>query len=309
MMAAKSGSNGNRILLISFVTTFLVLSTAAALIIYIPKLQTIQHIPTSYEVKTPDWIRFVPPGPEKVTMMNFTGIYQAIGNYSVFTSENLLEVLDFSTKVTIRNSAFAVSVYYQNPNPNSEELVLNILKMDHLTYSSLQGELETMSSEKVAYGGVAIYQVTRSTSNSTAYVIGYVCLSDGYLIYSDSAKGLDLIKSALDNEAGNMRLIDDPKVKAAFYVLTPGSELAFSYSTFPYVVSDVLATSTTVSYEGNSIITRSLYAFNTTSTAEKDLDKIKQANLNASDFQVIDNYILVIAKYDKANLLSELRSL
>ena len=86
-------------------------------------------------------------------------------------------------------------------------------------------------------------------------------------------------------------------------------ELAYSYSKLPYAVSDVVATSTMVRFDSNTIITSSVYVFNTTSTAQHDIDKIKQANLNATDFQIIDNYILVTAKYDKANLLGELRSI
>jgi hypothetical protein len=122
---------------------------------------------------------------------------------------------------------------------------------------------------------------------------------------------MDLIKGALDNEDGGTGLIDRPEVKASMYLLSQGkgAELAFSYSRFLYTVSDVVATSTMVRYDSGSILTSSVYSFNTTSTAQKNLDKIKQANLNASGFQIIDNYILVTAKYGKANLLGELRSL
>ena len=47
----------------------------------------------------------------------------------------------------------------------------------------------------------------------------------------------------------------------------------------------------------------------TQADAEKNLDNIKQANNNATDFQVMDNYILVVARYDKSYLMGELRSL
>ncbi|MGD0803128.1 MAG: hypothetical protein ABSA11_03545 [Candidatus Bathyarchaeia archaeon] len=310
-MGIKSISKGNRIFLISFVATFLILSIVAFVIIYFPRLQTIQHLPTSYDVSAPDWMKFVVPGPDKVTLMNFTNIYRVNGTYSVFASDKLLVLLGFSTQVTVEKSPFLVTAEYPNPNPNLNETALNILKPDSVTYSALQGELNSKSSANYTYGENTLYEVTRSTSDSPAYVIGYVCLRGGYLLYSDGSEGMILIKSALDNEVGNSRLIDDQVVKAGLYVLTQekGNELAYSYSKFSYSVSDVVSTSTTVRYDTSSIITSSLYAFNTTSTAQQDLDKIKQANLKASSFQIIDNYILVVTKYDKANLLGELRSL
>jgi hypothetical protein len=310
-MGIKSISKGNRILLISFVATFLTLSAVTLIIIYLPRLQTIQHLPASYSVATPDWMRFIVPGLDKVTLMNFTNIYKVNGDFSVFTSDKLLVLSGFSTQVTITDSSFSVTASYPNPNPNSDELALNILKLDAVTYSTLQGELMAKKSANYTYGGSVLYQVTRSTSDSPAYVVGYVCLRGGYLLYSDGAKGMDLIKSALDNEAGNLSIVNDPGVKATLYLLSQkkGTELAYSYSKFPYSVNDVLVTSTTVRYDSNSLFTSSVYAFNTTSTAQQDLDKIKQANLNASDFQIIDNYILVTAKYDKATLLGELRSI
>jgi len=92
-------------------------------------------------------------------------------------------------------------------------------------------------------------------------------LRNGYLLYSDGAKGLDLIKSALDNESGTSRLVDNQEIKASLYLLSQGkgTELAYSYSKFPYSVSDVVASSTMVRYDSNNIVTSSVYSFNTTS--------------------------------------------
>jgi len=310
-MGIKSISKGNRILIVSFLATFLVLSAAALAIIYLPHLQTIQHIPSSYSVLIPNWMRFVAGGLDKVTVMNFTNIHTVNGDFSVFTSEELLVLSGFPMQVNVTNSDYLVTASYPNPNPNSDELVLNIIKLNSRTYTVLQSELRNVSSPTIAYGGTVLYQVTRSTSDSPAYVNGYVCLRNGYLLYSDGAKGLDLIKSALDNESGTSRLVDNQEIKASLYLLSQGkgTELAYSYSKFPYSVSDVVASSTMVRYDSNNIVTSSVYSFNTTSTAQGDLDKIKQANLNSTDFQVVDNYILVTAKYNKANLLGELRSI
>jgi hypothetical protein len=309
-MGIKSISKGNRILIVSFVATFIVLSAAALAIIYLPRLQTLQHIPSTYSVVTPNWMRFVAKGPDKITVMNFTNIHTVNGDFSVFTSEELLVLSGFS-KVNVTNSQYLVTASYANPNPNSDELTLNVIKTNSATYAELQGELPIMSSAAYSYGQNIIYQVTRFTSDSPAYVNGYACLRDGYLLYSDGISGMDLIKTALDNEAGTTRLIDESEVKASLYLLSQGKgvELAYSYSKFPYAVTDVVATATIVRYDSNTLITSSVYVFNTTSAAQRDIDKIKQANLNATDFQIIDNYILVTAKYDKANLLGELRSI
>ena len=310
-MGIKSISIGNRMLIVSFAATFIVLSAVALAIIYLPRLQTLQHIPATYSVVTPDWMRFVANNPDKITVMNFTNIHTVNGDFSVFTSEELLVLSDFSTKINVSNSLYLVTASYPNPNPNLDELTLNIIKTNTATYTELQGELPIMSSTTSSYGQNILYQVTRFTSDSPAYVNGYACLKDGYLLYSDGVKGMDLIKSALDNATSATRIIDDSEVKASLYLLSQGKgvELAYSYSKFPYAVSDVVATSTMVRYDSNTIITSSVYVFNTTSTAQRDIDKIKQANLNATDFQIIDNYILVTAKYDKANLLGELRSI
>jgi hypothetical protein len=307
-MTEKNENKGTRIFLVSFVVTLLVLSAAAIIMIYLPKIQNIQHIPSTYNVNTPDWFKFIPLGADKITKMNFTKIYQTTGDYSVFTSDKLLELLNFSTTITTKNSPYSVTVFYPDSNPNSDELALNILKPNSQTYSDLLLELETKNSQKTIYQETAIYQVTRYLNN-TAYLTGYVCQKDGYLLYSDGTKGLGLIKSALENEKAGTLLTGDPKIKAAFYVLDPKDELAFSFSRLPYTVNEVVAVSTKISYEGDKLVTRTLFAFNTTSIAENNLNNIKQANLSATEYQSIDNYILATARYDKSNLLGELRSL
>ena len=310
-MGIKSFSKGNRMLLISFMATFLILTVAAVAIIYLPSLQTNQHLPASYTVTAPDWTRFVAPGLDKVTMMNFTNIYAVNGDFSVFNSGELLVLSGISTRINVTNSRYIVTASYPNPNPNSDELALNILRPDSATYEALRGELQDGNLATYPYGGSVLYRVLRSTSDVPAYVNGYVCLRGGYVLYSDSDRGMDLVKGALDNEAGGKSIIDGPEVKASMYLLSQGkgAELAFSYSKFPYTVSGVVATSTTVRYDSGSILTSSVYAFNATSTAQRSLDKIKQSNLNASGFQIVDNYILATAKSAKATLLGELRSL
>ena len=307
-MTEKNENNGNRIFLISFIVTLLVLSAAAAVMIYLPILQTLQHIPSTYDVKTPDWFKFIPTGAEKITKMNFTKISQTTGNNSVFTSENILELLNFSNTITIQNSQFSVTVFYPNSNPNSDELALNILKPNSQISSDLHLELEIKNSQKTIYQETSIYQVTRRLNN-TAYLTGYVCQKNGYLLYSDGVKGLELIKKALENEKAGTLLTSDPIIKAAYYVLDPNDELAFSYSVLPYIVNEVVAVSTKISYESSKLVTRNLFAFNTTAIAEKNMTNIKQANLSATEYQLIDNYILTTARYDKSNLLGELRSL
>ena len=307
-MTEKNENNGNRIFLISFIVTLLVLSAAAAIMIYFPKIQNLQHIPSTYDVKTPDWFKFIPTGAEKITKMNFTKISQTTGNNSVFTSENILELLNFSNTITIQNSQFSVTVFYPNSNPNSDELALNILKPNSQISSDLHLELEIKNSQKTIYQETSIYQVTRRLNN-TAYLTGYVCQKNGYLLYSDGVKGLELIKKALENEKAGTLLTSDPIIKAAYYVLDPNDELAFSYSVLPYIVNEVVAVSTKISYESSKLVTRNLFAFNTTAIAEKNMTNIKQANLSATEYQLIDNYILTTARYDISNLLGELRSL
>ena len=307
-MTEKNENNGNRIFLISFIVTLLVLSAAAAIMIYFPKIQNLQHIPSTYDVKTPDWFKFIPTGAEKITKMNFTKISQTTGNNSVFTSENILELLNFSNTITIQNSQFSVTVFYPNSNPNSDELALNILKPNSQISSDLHLELEIKNTQKTIYQETSIYQVTRRLNN-TAYLTGYVCQKNGYLLYSDGVKGLELIKKALENEKAGTLLTSDPIIKAAYYVLDPNDELAFSYSVLPYIVNEVVAVSTKISYESSKLVTRNLFAFNTTAIAEKNMTNIKQANLSATEYQLIDNYILITARYDKSNLLGELRSL
>ena len=144
MMAVKRGIDSNIILIVSFVVTFLVLSTVAALIIYHPQPQATQHIPPLYEVETPDWVKFIPSGPEKVMKMNFTKIYQTIGDFNLFDTEILLEVLGYSTSVTVRNSESVISAYYPNPNPDLEDITLNILKLNSTVYQNLLGQLVTL---------------------------------------------------------------------------------------------------------------------------------------------------------------------
>ncbi len=309
-MGKKRSQVGNRIFIISFALTIAILSLATFLLIYLPSHQTIQHLPSTYDFKRPDWMKYVPSDPEKVTLMNFTQIFQKTGNYSLFPSSKLLMISNITTQITVLNSDFSASVLYQNPNPNSEDIVLNIIKPKQDTYSAFEKKLEKSETNNI-YGTHTIFQVIRFTASSPLYVSGYVALDEGYLLYGDGVDGLNLIKKALDSAVGTNQFTEKPEISAALYLLLSGKndELGYSYSTLPYAVSDVVATSSSVRYEGNFTINRYIYTFNDTDTALKNLDKIKQANLDASDFQIVDNYIVVTATHESNLVFSELRAL
>ena len=309
-MGKKRSPVGNRIFIISFALTIAILSLATFFLIYLPSQQTVQHLPSTYIFNRPDWMKYVPSNPEKVTLMNFTQIFQKTGNYSLFPNNRLLVISNITTQITVLNSDFSASILYRNPNPNSEDIVLNIIKPKQGIYTAFENELEK-SEINSTYETHIIFRVVRFTASSPLYISGYVALDGGYLLYGDGVDGLNLIKKALDSSVGTNQFTEKPEISAALYLLLSGKndELGYSYSTLPYAVSDVEATSASVRYGGNFTITRNIYTFNDTDTALKNLDKIKQANPDASDFQIIDNYIVVTATHEINLIFSELRAL
>jgi hypothetical protein len=166
--------------------------------------------------------------------------------------------------------------------------------------------------------GHTIIQVTGHVVNKPAitqsapeYVKAYIAMDEGYLLYSEGARGLDLVEQSLDTADGPGQFFEQQRVKASLYLLLSdeGDELGFSYSTFPYVVSGVSSTSTSIRYEDGLVITRFVFSFDSTNEASGGLDDVKKANLEATDFQIFDNYIVVTTIFDGHYLLRELRAL
>ena len=306
-MSGKGGLSGNRVLIIAFAVTFIVLSGAVLVVFYLPLIQPARHLPSTYNVTSPDWAKYVSTGYEKVTWMNITKVHEVAGNYSIFNSDTLLKLLGYSNDITVKNCGSSTVVLYQNPNPNTEDVSLNILKVDPSYDAALASELQAKDQQKVVYGGAIIYYVTRVTSNSPAYVTGYVCLDGGYVLYSDGDKGLSLIEAALRSKVSGGSLVDNQLIKGALYLLAPSGDVAYSYSRLPYSISAVQGVGTRVTYEGGKVVTRNVYAFDTTTELNANLSSLKQANLG-KDTEIVDNYVLTSVSYEKSSLLGELRS-
>lgn len=60
-MLLKNINKGNRILLLSIIATFVTLSFTTLVIFYYTILQLTQYLPTSYNIISPDWARFISP--------------------------------------------------------------------------------------------------------------------------------------------------------------------------------------------------------------------------------------------------------
>ena len=309
-MNQKGGANGNKIIVITFIFTLLVLSIAA-FYYFLPYIHLPQHLPSTYSFNVPNWMKFVSSDAEKVSMMNFTQIFKKTGNNTIFPSTNLLTITNITTQITALNSESLTSVLYKNPDTQSEDLSLNIIKLKINTSSAFNKELEEKINIKNYYNSYIIYQVSCLNSSKPTYVNAYITIADGYLLYSEDAKGLEIIKKSLDNKIGDDQFSEQTAVKASMYLLLSGKndELAYSYSELPYSVNETASVSTSIRYESNSVVTRYVFRFNDAATASKNLSNIKQANLNSVDFTVIDNFIVTSAKYSSNFLLRELRML
>jgi len=311
MLKGKIKKNGNRAFIYSFFLTFLILTLVAVTLFNMPSSPTIQHLPSTYDFKRSDWMKYVSPGAEKISIMNFSQIFMKTGNYSLFPSDKLLVIYNFTIELKILDTEFSVTALYQNPDPNLEDLALNIIKPKQDLYLALGRELEEKGEIKFPYKSHTIIQVTGYIVNQTVYVKGYAAMDEGYLLYAEGTRGLDLIKQSLDTAEKPSQFFEQQQVKTSLYLLLSktGDELGFSYSTLPYTVKEANSISTSIHYEENLVITRYVFAFNDTDTAVKSLENIKKANLEATDFQRIDNYIIVTAKYGSQLLVIELRSL
>jgi hypothetical protein len=308
-MAQKKHSNESNILKITFIIT-IIIASSAIILYYNSIIPKIPHLPTTITFKTPDWMKFISEETEKVFMLNFTQIFQKTSNYSLFTSNSLLSISNISTKITTLNSDILSSVLYKNPNPELEDLVLNIIKPKTNTYSTLKNEVELKITNKTNYMTNIIYQILQIT-NSSSYVTGYITFYDGYLLYSENSEGLDIIKKSLDTKNGEDQFSEKIEVKGSMYLLLTGTEdeLGYSYSTLPYAVNETASLSISIRFENNFVLTKQVFRFNDTAIAAKNLSNIKQANLNSNDFTMIDNFIVSNTKYDKTHLLFELRTM
>lgn len=318
-MKGKTRKKANRVFVHSFFLTFLVLTLATVTLYYLVSQLTVQHLPATYDFKRADWMKYVSPGAEKFSFMNFSQILMKTGNESPFLNDRLLVIYNFSIEIDVPDTEFSVSVLYRNPDPNLDDLALNIIKPKQDLYLTFGNELEEKAEMEFPYKSYTVIQVTGHVVSKPAivpdptpeYVKGYIVMDKGYLLYSEGTRGLDIIKQSLDTAEGSNQFFEQQQVRASLYLLLSktGDELGFSYSTLPYPVGDVSSTSTSVHYDGSLVATSYVFAFTDANTASNSLDKIKKANLEAKNFQIVDNYIVVTTKFESNLLLRELRSL
>jgi hypothetical protein len=318
-LRAKAKKKADRTLHYSFFLTITILTAAAVVFNYIASLRRVQHLPQTYDFKRADWMKYVPMGAEKITIINFSQIFIKTGNESFLPNDRLLVIYNFKTELKVYDIEFSVSALYRNPDPNSEDIALNILRPKQHIYLELEKELKEKGEIIFPYKNHTIVQVTGHIVNkpifapkpTPEYVKGYIAMHEGYILYSEGMRGLDLVKQSLDTMEEPTQFFEQQQVKASLYLLLSeaGGELGFSYSTFPYTVSSVLSTSTSVCYEGGFTVTRHVFSFSSAEEAQNSLDDIKKANPDATEFQIVDNYIVVIAKYGSDLLLRELRFL
>jgi hypothetical protein len=311
LLKGNAKRDGSRAFIYSFFLTFLILILVAVAMFNIPSSPITQHLPTTYDFKRSDWMKYVSLGAEKISMMNFSRIFMEIGNQSLFSSDKFLMIQNVTTEIKILDLEFSVTVLYQNLDPNLEDLALNIMKPKQDLFVALRREFEEKAEIRFPYKNRIIIQVNECTENQTTYVESYIAMDGAYFLFSEGDEGLDLIKQSLDTAEKPSQFFEQQQVKASLHLIlsNTGVELGFSYSILPYAVKEVNSVSTSILYEENLVTIHYVFAFNDMDTALQNLDNIKKANLSATDFQIIDNYIMVTAKYGSDSLVREFRSL
>jgi len=296
----------------------MILALAAVIFNYLGSMQVIHHLPPTYDFKRADWMGYVPPGAEKITIINFSHLFIQTGNESLLPNDRLLVLYNFTSELKVHDVDYIATALYRITDPNAEDIALNIIRPKQYPYQELAEEVEEKGEMAFPHKGHTIIQVTGHvvnkpviTQSAPEYVKAYIAMDEGYLLYSEGARGLDLVRQSLDAADEPGQFFEQQQVKASLYLLlsNEGDEIGFSYSTFPYVVSGVSSTSTSISFEEGLVITRYVFSFASTDMASSSLDAVKKANLEATDFQIFDNYIVVTTKYDGRLLLRELRSL
>ncbi|MGQ9514422.1 MAG: hypothetical protein ACUVTL_05165 [Thermoproteota archaeon] len=204
-------------------------------------------------------MRYVPKGAEKIAIINFSQIFLKTGNESLFSTQSLLVIYNFSTELKIHDVEFSATALYRNPDPNMEDIALNIVKPKQHLYLELRKELEEKGEMEFSYKGYTIIQVTEHVVNKPTisfiptpeYVKGYIVMNEGYLLYSEGMVGMELIKRSLDTLEESSQFFEQQQIKAPLYLLLSkmGDELGFSYSTLPCTVRDVVSTSISIRFE------------------------------------------------------------
>jgi hypothetical protein len=291
------------------VSTFLVLSLIAVYLVYLPKAPTINHLPNELNVEAQDWMNYAPTDAEKVYLMNFTRVRSDLGSTDVFSNKELLTLYGYTTKVTLDSAYYSATALFPSADPTSGDIALNIIEVSPTLSASLSTELTEKDAHPIVYGSHTIHTVLRSTGSSPAYVDGYLVLEGSHLLYSDTARGLEEVKKALDTRDRGGSYLDRPNIKAPYYLVSVSDELSFSYSTLPSGIKDVVTLSKSLSYDGKNVTLRCVYSFNDTDTAVRNLANIKALDFQGKEFAVYDNYIVSITDYGEGSLVSLLRSM
>lgn len=132
-------SKGNRVFLVTFAATLIILSAAAVYLIYLPQAPTVQHLPVNLHVEASDWMKYAPPDAEKVYVMNFTRIREEVGDLSLFSTDRLLTLYGYTTVVKLDSSYYSITALFPSGDPTSNDIALNIIEVSPLSVG-LPGE-------------------------------------------------------------------------------------------------------------------------------------------------------------------------
>jgi len=302
----------------SLTATIVVLTFMFVAVKYSTSRPVVEHLPSDYDFRRYAWMSYVPMDAEKASALNFSQLYLSTGNNSLFPESRLLKIYRFKTVLNTSNTEYVASVYMKNPNPNLESLTLNIIKPKPENYDALCRELEQRIEQRVDYRGRRIYQVTVSISSrinqfsesKLMYVNAYVSPADGHLLYSEGARGLEVVEKAFDASENPTGFFDQPEVKAPLYLLNLGDgEVGFSFSTFPSPITAARSTAVSLLYRDGSVITREVLSFDSTTSALNSLSEVKKLNFSADSYSIFDNHIVMDTKYGPDLLLRALRGL
>lgn len=105
-MKGKTKKKASRVFFSSFFLTLLVLSLAVATLYFLGSQSTVQHLPALYDFEKAEWMKYVSPGAEKISIMNFSNTFIKTGNYTFFPSLKLLAFYNFTVEIDIRDTQF-----------------------------------------------------------------------------------------------------------------------------------------------------------------------------------------------------------
>ncbi len=276
---------------------------------YIGSQPKVEHIASDFKFTPQPWMSVVPNGIHYIGYVDFQGVYAASGNATFFGQAGLIDFYQLNYSILPESVLYEVDIQLLDTNT-----AVTVLRLQQDVQNKL-GLLFTEATKAPSwnFGSYVVRQLLVHTPDQQKPLLGYLSIANGYALVSvDPQTGLQQVQTVLGHMTyGTPSFFDNLTVQRAVYAagFTGEPILGLFLGIFSsqlkgseMIVKSVKSGSTAT---GLILVTRSVL-FPNQDAALSQYGEAHQIYRDASNYRILDSFLVITYQYSTAKLRSEI---